>query len=734
MRKDSYRVNDCEIGQKSHVGNERDYFGNVNSYTAADNLSTFHSSPDFELLVIPDQRRPVGQFRDGARRLYHRLTTSNFSSRSIEDHHSMAEKKARDQAGHPSRKWRPMGMYKSIALLVLAAFIFSHTYFGYLPESLSENVSLASSFSKTQFGHGSPRKPALRTGGWEDRRQKQVSDDDNKEAVLYKGRHEVKDGLLKVNLSLPVSKHPIKQLIREAQTKWAAKNAKQSTTLKQAVEEYKRRHRGNLPPIGFDKWWKFVRTHNVPLVDEYDNIMRDIGIFAAFTPRELNNRLHEASKLPDTFTLSFQDGRITTERTLGKIPPSEGNGRIKGQVDLLVDYDIASWVPDCRMAISLHDHPRTFIGYEHRADLVGRTEEREFADGARELNPGEKGWHVACSYSSNARNLRSVKAGLKPDGMHFVEDMSSQMDLCAHPYNIPINGITGRGEKYVDDRLLPLSSLSKTALNADILIVPTEQWTDKVPVVPWNERTNNKLLWRGSNTGTHYSKAIPWRNSQRIRFVNETRPNAEGAVEYLPPPYHLLQQQTLSEAMIHNNKADLNENFFDIAFVGSPIQCDKQDGTCEELEEAFDFKNNKMSLRDSLNYKYVLDMDGNAWSARFSRLLAGGSLVFKSTIMPEWWNDRSQAWVHYVPIQLDNSDLYDTLAYFRGDNDGMNGDDKAASQIAAAGRAWFETHSRREDMAAYMSRLYLEWARLLASDRGDMDFVYSPHMEIRPEV
>ena len=31
----------------------------------------------------------------------------------------------------------------------------------------------------------------------------------------------------------------------------------------------------------------------------------------------------------------------------------------------------------------------------------------------------------------------------------------------------------------------------------------------------------------------------------------------------------------------------------------------------------------------------------------------------------EWWLDRIQAWVHYVPIKVDYSDLYDTLAYVR---------------------------------------------------------------------
>jgi hypothetical protein len=29
----------------------------------------------------------------------------------------------------------------------------------------------------------------------------------------------------------------------------------------------------------------------------------------------------------------------------------------------------------------------------------------------------------------------------------------------------------------------------------------------------------------------------------------------------------------------------------------------------------------------------------------------------------EWWTDRMQAWVHYVPIQLDYSDLYDAIAF-----------------------------------------------------------------------
>jgi len=70
-----------------------------------------------------------------------------------------------------------------------------------------------------------------------------------------------------------------------------------------------------------------------------------------------------------------------------------------------------------------------------------------------------------------------------------------------------------------------------------------------------------------------------------------------------------------------------------------------------------------MTFEEALQHKYVIDVDGNTWSSRFQRLLLGGSLVFKSTIMPEWWNDRAQPWVHYVPVQLDYSDVLDALVF-----------------------------------------------------------------------
>jgi hypothetical protein len=60
--------------------------------------------------------------------------------------------------------------------------------------------------------------------------------------------------------------------------------------------------------------------------------------------------------------------------------------------------------------------------------------------------------------------------------------------------------------------------------------------------------------------------------------------------------------------------------------------------------------------------------------------------------------------VHYVPIQLDLSDLHDVLIFFRGDGNGEGGHDDLARRIAMQGREWSQTFWRREDVVAYFFR------------------------------
>ena len=84
--------------------------------------------------------------------------------------------------------------------------------------------------------------------------------------------------------------------------------------------------------------------------------------------------------------------------------------------------------------------------------------------------------------------------------------------------------------------------------------------------------------------------------------------------------------------------------------------------------------------------------------------MASGSLIFKSSVYPEWFEERVQPWVHFVPYQMDLSDLYDSLTFFRGDLNGESAHEEMAAQIALAGQDWTKTFWRDEDMTAYMFR------------------------------
>ena len=99
-------------------------------------------------------------------------------------------------------------------------------------------------------------------------------------------------------------------------------------------------------------------------------------------------------------------------------------------------------------------------------------------------------------------------------------------------------------------------------------------------------------------------------------------------------------------------------------------------------------------------------------------------------------------WVHYVPIQVDLSDLHDAVLFFRGDGSGTSNQERLGRKIAAAGRQWSRTFWRKEDLIAYFYRyeshimmirdniiqcfelrLILEYARLMSTDRESMSFI-----------
>lgn len=105
------------------------------------------------------------------------------------------------------------------------------------------------------------------------------------------------------------------------------------------------------------------------------------------------------------------------------------------------------------------------------------------------------------------------------------------------------------------------------------------------------------------------------------------------------------------------------------------------------------------------NYRYLLDMDGWAYSGRFYSFMNSKSLPFKLSLFREWHQDILVPWVHYVPLNKDADEILELIRYFEQDPTGS----AIAQSIAAEGRSWAKRSLRNSDMEVYMFRLLLEY-------------------------
>lgn len=456
------------------------------------------------------------------------------------------------------------------------------------------------------------------------------------------------------------------------------------------------------------------------LPDEYDQIHRDLYPFRAVAPRDVRTLIERAATEADTFEVAVRGGELS--HAGGDTGPAIHQKRLAGQLDLLAD--VAQWIPDMRAVYSAQDTPSTIISYDQRQELAQGAEDGEYVPLARlKADNSLTGWLAACSPASPLREhgYDPIPVGdVDWADKSFIVDHLRSMDVCAHPALIPQHGLlAGLRVQRGTDALSAKFAISKTLAHADVLGVPTERFTDAATVtpVPWEEKQGERLLWRGANTGIWHKARNHWRGTHRLRLLALTNA-ADGVARVLGPAV----RGTVGDATADAPLADLNAQHVDVAFVGEPIQCDAADGSCAEIKANYAFRD-RVTPADLDRAKYLIDVDGNAWSARFQRLMLSGSLLLKSTVMPEWFSDRIQPWLHYVPLKVDYADLYDSLVFFKGN-------DALAREIAENAREWTERFYRREDMVAYAFRLYLEWSRLQAEDRAAASYTYSESDEV----
>ncbi|KAG2004732.1 hypothetical protein CC2G_003257 [Coprinopsis cinerea AmutBmut pab1-1] len=539
--------------------------------------------------------------------------------------------------------------------------------------------------------------------------------------VLEKHRFR-SDGLLEVNLNGP---HPIYELMSRAEKTWKSKLNHASRTLEEAVEEYTRRY-NRPPPKGFDHWWDYVVEHNVQLPDEYDQIFNDLEPFWGIEPEDLIAIQQEAETKKDSYTVGkTEDGDVdvlTYAFEEGRYQQLIVGSR--GVVSLL--REVQDYLPPFRATFSPHDGPNRMSDYNIKKRVLDAAASNQYVRRADLPKISGTGWRFACAPDSLPRrrppNLDEPPP--RPAKKTFIHDHVRTMDPCIHPNHFHQHGqfLSHNMGPTPQDAMVPEFAQCSTTLHHNIRYPTPYGWVEDIyprsDDPPFDDKIDDRLSWRGRNTGIFHSSTTLWQNSQRdflVGFANEL----EGSIKLLPP--NVTETEPLG-GLREMRKSRLNPAVMDIAFAEGPIAC--SESTCKELEAIYPFRPYQ-GAKEAGQYKYVIDVDGNGWSGRFKRLMTSNALIFKSTLYPEWYADRIQPWLHYVPIQLDLSDLHDALVFFRGDGNGEGAHEDLARTIAVAGREWSKTFWRKEDLVAYFFRLILEYARLMSKDREAMSFVLS---------
>lgn len=156
------------------------------------------------------------------------------------------------------------------------------------------------------------------------------------------------------------------------------------------------------------------------------------------------------------------------------------------------------------------------------------------------------------------------------------------MDVCQHPEQMHLHGFTSAAGTNLAN-LVPLFTFAKTNIHADVLATPLEQYSSTyIGYDPeWEEKTINKLLWRGSTTGAEFRKDVDWKLSQRARlhFAGHEKTGKK----------HVLWADRAESKMRvddFDTKA-LNQQYMDVSFSGRPVQCDPE--TCKLMDEIIEF-------------------------------------------------------------------------------------------------------------------------------------------------
>ncbi|KAF2857907.1 glycosyltransferase family 90 protein [Piedraia hortae CBS 480.64] len=534
--------------------------------------------------------------------------------------------------------------------------------------------------------------------------------------------------------------HPIDQLVRDAEAQWLVTLQKQSRSLDAAVAEYRRRYRLS-PPPNFDKWFQFAANKNVQLVDEYDTIFHSLLPFWALSPATIRARTREA--------LGFGGNNLMAVLIRGgRVFHVEGGqawlqDAIEGMLGSFVEH-----LPDMDLAFNIHDEPRVVVPHDDLNRLVhtalnvnipaavaNKVVQDQFSKRPADVKDSRRikeakttrfnsfahqpTWipsRLSCAPDSPSRCLgdeecHDNRTAYEFSELGFIYNHTAFTDVCQSPSLATSHGFFDRPNAFnVVHDLFPIFSQSKISSFQDIVYPSPWYWYGKVDYdskkdEDWTTKAAH-LWWRGSTTGG-FSRNGGWRRQHRQKIVSKL--NSLGKAKILVDKNRDHDSDGVPSWQIKEVDRPDYKEAMDVHFshVG---QCDP--GDCQAQQEFFTIAP-AVEQQDAWKHRFLLDVDGNAFSGRFYAFLRSKSLTFKFAIFREWHEEWLKPWVHYIPLSLRAEEALESVRYLISEPEGK----KQAVRMAQASTDWAKKALRKEDFEAWLFRLLLEYGRLVDDNR-----------------
>lgn len=145
--------------------------------------------------------------------------------------------------------------------------------------------------------------------------------------------------------------HPIDKLVYDAQMTFAELTSKESKTVEEAAQAYRKR-RGRHPPPGFDKWFEFARSKKAVIVEDFfDRIYHDLQPFWGLDPAVIRKESWDFE-----MTINIRDGNATARSDF-----------FWTKIWLKMIKTIDHLLPDMDIALNAMDEPRLVVPWEDMA-------------------------------------------------------------------------------------------------------------------------------------------------------------------------------------------------------------------------------------------------------------------------------------------------------------------------------------------------------------------------------